>query len=192
MDFGEWVRKKREETGLSMNLLAKRSGLSEKYIRLLERGERKPKLETIEKLAQGLGVPFWEVAKAAGISVPGARRVPVISWASAGDWEKAVEYPEDWVEVLSTSPRLFALRVEGDSMEPEFVEGDIIIVDADRDWDSGDFILVRNENGEVIFKQIKRYGDKWILRPLNPKYPEIELTDKHEIIGRVIQKIKKY
>ena len=69
-------------------------------------------------------------------------------------------------------------------MEPEFVEGDIIIVDADRDWDSGDFILVRNENGEVIFKQIKRYGDKWILRPLNPKYPEIELTDKHEIIGR--------
>ena len=192
MDFGEWVRKKREEAGLSMNLLAKRSGLSEKYIRLLERGERKPKLETIEKLAQGLGVPFWEVAKAAGISVPGARRVPVISWASAGDWEKAVEYPEDWVEVLSTSPRLFALRVEGDSMEPEFVEGDIIIVDADRDWDSGDFILVRNENGEVIFKQIKRYGDKWILRPLNPKYPEIELTDKHEIIGRVIQKIKKY
>ena len=192
MDFGEWVRRKREGAELSINLLAKRSGLSEKYIRLLERGERKPKVETLEKLARGLGVPFEEVAKAAGVSLLKARKVPIISWASAGDWEKAVEYPEDWVEVLSTSPRLFALRVEGDSMEPEFTEGDIIIVDADRDWDSGDFVLVRNENNEVIFKQIKRYGDKWILRPLNPKYPEIELTDKHEVIGRVIQKIKKY
>ena len=192
MEFSEWVRRKREEAGLSINQLAKRSGLSEKYIRLLERGERRPKIETLEKLARGLGVPFEEVAAAAGVSIIKARRIPVISWTSAGNWEEAVEYPEDWVEVLSSSPRLFALRVRGDSMEPEFAEGDIIVVDPDRDPISGSFVLVRNRDGEVVFKHLKQYGDKWILCPLNPRYPEIEMNEEHEIIGVICQKIKKY
>ena len=192
MSFSEWLRKKREEKDLSANRLAHLSGLSEKYIRLLEKGERKPKLETIEKLAVGLGVPFEEVATAAGLSVVKAKRVPVISWASAGDWEDAVEYPEDWVEVLSSSPRLFALRVHGDSMEPEFTEGDIIVVDPERIARPGDFVLARKGHNEVVFKQLKKYGDKLYLRPLNPCYPEIEMTEEHEIIGVVCQKIKKY
>jgi len=192
MEFYEWIRKKREEAGLSQYALARQSGLSVRYIQLLERGERRPKIETLEKLARGLGVPFEEVAAAAGVSIIKARRVPVISWASAGNWEEAVEYPEDWVEVLSSSPRLFALRVRGDSMEPEFTEGDIIVVDPDRDPVSGSFVLARNRDGEVVFKQLKQYGDKWILRPLNPRYPEIEMSEEHEIIGVICQKIKKY
>ena len=190
--LAEYVRKKREEAGLSQYALAQKSGLSVRAIQLIEKGERKPKAETLKKLAKGLKIPFEELAQAAGLPVVRIRRIPVISWASAGNWKDAISYPEDHVAVAANGEELFALRVEGDSMEPEFVEGDIIIVDADREWHSGDFVLVRNEDGEVIFKQIKRYGDKWILRPLNPKYPEIELTDKHEIIGRVIQKIKKY
>ncbi len=192
MHFGDWVRKKREKAGLSANRLAHLSGLSEKYIRLLEKGERKPKLETLEKLARGLGVPFDELAAAAGYSVHRSKRIPVISWASAGTWEEAVEYPEDWIVVISSSPRLFALRVQGDSMEPEFTDGDIIVVDPDRAPQPGDFVLVRKGHNEVVFKQLKQYGDKMILRPLNPRYPEIEFTNEHEIIGVVCQKIKKY
>ena len=192
MKFYEWIRKKREEAGLSQYALARQSGLSVRYIQLLERGERRPKIETLEKLARGLGVPFEEVAAAAGVSIIKARRVPVISWASAGNWEEAVEYPEDWVEVLSSSPRRFALRVRGDAMEPEFTEGDIIVVDPDRDPISGSFVLARNRDGEVVIKQLKQYGDKWILRPLNPRYPEIEMNEEHEIIGVICQKIKKY
>lgn len=203
MEFGEWVRMKREEVGLSMNQLAKRSGLSEKYIRLLERGERRPKVETLKKLALGLGVPFEEVAEAAGVSVVRARRVPVLPWPSTGRWAalstwesgagfKVADHAWEWVEILSTSAKVFGLRVEGDSMEPEFTEGDIIVVDPDRRPVPGDFVVVCNGRGEALFRQLKRYGDKQILRPLNPRYPEIEITDEHEIVGVVCQKIKKY
>lgn len=190
--LAEYVRKKREEVGLSQYALAQKSGLSVRAVQLIEKGERKPKVETLEKLARGLGVPFEEVAEVAGIPVLKSRKVPIISWASAGDWEEAIEYPEDWVEVLSSSPQLFALRVHGDSMEPEFTEGDIIVIDPDRSAVSGSFVLVRNGEGNVIFEQLKVYGEKTILRPLNPRYPEIEMTEDQEIIGVVCQKIKRY
>ncbi len=191
-EFGEWLRKKREALELTRTEFAKKCGLSESYIRFLEKGERRPKVETLQKLARGLLVGFEEVAKAAGLPIIGMRMVPIISWVSAGKWEDAIEYPEGYVAVASNALNLFALRVAGDSTEPEFHEGEIIVIDPDADWDSGDFVLVRNGKGEVLFKQIKRYGDTWILRPLNPKYPEIQLTEEHEIIGKVIQKIKKY
>ncbi|OAQ21012.1 LexA family protein [Thermosulfurimonas dismutans] len=205
MSFGEWVRRKREEAGLSINQLAKRSGLSEKYIRLLERGERKPKVETLKKLALGLGVPFEEVAEAAGLEVRRVEKVPVVPWSWIKTWgatelsshglkvaDRASEEHWDWVEVIPASPRAFALRVNDDSMEPEFTEEDIIVVDPTRRPISGSYVVACNGRGEAVLRQLKVYGDKRILRPLNPKYPEIELTDEHEIVGVVCQKIKKY
>ena len=205
VEFGEWVRRKREEAGLSMNQLAKRSGLSEKYIRLLERGERRPKVETLKKLALGLGVPFEEVAEAAGLEVGRVEKVLVVPWSWIKTWgatevsshglkvaDHASEEHWDWVEVVLTSPRAFALRVSDDSMEPEFTEGDIIVLDPTRRPTSGSFVVVCNGRGEAMLRQLKVYGDKQILCPLNPKYPEIDLTDEYEIVGVVCQKIKKY
>jgi len=192
MEIGEYIKKKREELGLSRVKLAKRCGLSQGYLRYLEQGERKPKIQTLEKLAKGLGVSFEEIAKVAGIPTIRLHRVPVISWASAGHWTEVQDtIPEEWVEIDVSRPNLFALRVRGDSMEPEFKEGEIIIVDADATANSGDYVLVRNQ-GEVIFKQLKKYGNIWILRSLNPNYPDIEMTPDHVIVGRVIRKVKKY
>ncbi len=201
MTFGEWVRRRREEAGLSINQLAKRSGLSEKYIRLLERGERHPKVETLRKLARGLGVPFEEVASAAGLEIKKVEKVPVVPW----DWiRKGLEVrgeafgvadhvPEgwDWVEVIPTSQRAFALRVPDDSMEPEFAEGDIVVVDPMRKPVPGCFVVVRRGE-EAVLRQFHVCGEKRFLCALNPRYPGTEMTGDHEIIGVVCQKIKKY
>jgi len=41
---------------------------------------------------------------------------------------------------------------------------------------------------------LKKYGDTIILHPLNPKYPDIELKkgNKYRIVGKVVEKKKKY
>lgn len=190
--IGEYIRKKRQALGWSRVELAARCGLSQSYVRYLEQGERKPKIETLQKVAKGLGVSFEEIAKVAGVPTTRLYRVPIVSWASAGHWKEVPDIiPEEWIEVDVDRPNLFALRVQGDSMEPEFKQGEIIVVDADAAWDSGDFVLVRNE-GEVTFKQIKKYRDVWVLRSLNPNYQDIEMTQDHVIVGRVIRKVKKY
>jgi len=44
------------------------------------------------------------------------------------------------------------------------------------------------------FQQFKKYGTKRILHPLNPKYQDIELSDKkqYQIVGRIMEKKKRY
>lgn len=54
--FGPILRHRRVEQGLTQEQLAEVSGLHRTEISLLERGERKPILETIVGLCRGLGV----------------------------------------------------------------------------------------------------------------------------------------
>jgi DNA polymerase V len=81
----------------------------------------------------------------------------------------------------------FALRVLGDSMAPEFVEGEIIIIEPDGALRDGSFVLAQPD-GEWIFRQLVRRGDGWSLCALNPAYPEQPLPDLAAIHGVVIQK----
>ncbi len=81
----------------------------------------------------------------------------------------------------------FALRVLGDSMAPEFVEGEIIIIEPDGALRDGSFVLAR-ANDEWIFRQLARAGDGWCLRALNPAYAEQPLPDLGAVHGVVIQK----
>lgn len=55
--FAANLRRIRLERGLSQEALGDESDLHRTEISLLERGERDPRLATIVRLAQGLGVP---------------------------------------------------------------------------------------------------------------------------------------
>lgn len=83
----------------------------------------------------------------------------------------------------------FALMVLGDSMEPEFVEGDIIIVEPGGLVVDGSYVMAWL-NDEWIFRQIAKEGEGWKLQPLNPKYPSAALADLSDIKGVIIQKSK--
>ena len=51
------VRRLRAKKKLSQKALADKVGISVSYVSMLERGQRSPPLETIEKMAKALGVP---------------------------------------------------------------------------------------------------------------------------------------
>jgi transcriptional regulator with XRE-family HTH domain len=54
--FAANVRKLRAKKSLSQKALADKIGISVSYVSMLERGQRSPPLETIEKMAKALGV----------------------------------------------------------------------------------------------------------------------------------------
>ncbi len=83
----------------------------------------------------------------------------------------------------------FALMVLGDSMEPEFVEGDIIIIEPEGLATEGSFVMAWLAD-EWIFRQLARDAGGWKLRPLNPKYPSAPIPDLSVIKGVIIQKSK--
>ena len=106
--------------------------------------------------------------------------------ASAGAGEYLHEDTTSYIKVPATNltgRASFALRVHGDSMEPDYFDGDIVLVDADADVNVGDvgiFIV----NGEGYIKQ--RGKDRLI--SLNNKYKDIRISADDTCVckGKVI------
>ncbi|MGF1642448.1 MAG: S24 family peptidase [Thiotrichales bacterium] len=81
----------------------------------------------------------------------------------------------------------FALQVLGNSMEPEFEDGCIIIIDRAGLIENGCYVLAKHQD-EYIFRQLKIEDGQWWLAPLNPHYETIAIPGKDAIEGVIIQK----
>jgi SOS-response transcriptional repressor LexA len=88
---------------------------------------------------------------------------------------------------LCDSAEPFALMVLGDSMAPEFREGDIVIVEPEGLAQDGSYVLAE-AGGELIFRRLQRVAPGWRLRALQPGYPEFDLADLASVRGVIIQK----
>lgn len=78
----------------------------------------------------------------------------------------------------------FAVRVMGDSMEPKFTEGMVLVVEPDLEADPGDYVIAKNGSDQTTFKQLIKDGADLYLKPLNDRYP-IKLLGDSTIIGVV-------
>lgn len=130
---------------------------------------------------------------------PAVRRVPLISWVKAGDWNDIVDNfapgdAEEWMPCpVPCGPKTFVLTVRGVSMEDRFHDGDLIFVDPDARPQNRSFVVVRlDAKHEVTFKQLIVEGEppneRRYLKPYNPNWPEkiIEVTEHATIVGVVV------
>jgi DNA polymerase V len=82
----------------------------------------------------------------------------------------------------------FALRVIGDDMAPEFVDGNIIIVDPGGKLSSGCYVVARHLD-EMIFRQLIIAQNSYSLRALDTSLDEIVLSKGVEdIVGVISQR----
>lgn len=81
----------------------------------------------------------------------------------------------------------FALRVMGDSMSPEFLDGHIVIVDPGMVPSSGAYVVV-DYAGETTFRQFVVEGAERLLRALNPSYADIPIQGEYRVRGVVVQR----
>lgn len=77
--------------------------------------------------------------------------------------------------------------VLGDSMAPEFTEGDIVIIEPEGLVRDGSYVLA-HVGGEFIFRRLHQHAAGWSLRALQAGHPVIEMADLRAVIGVVIQK----
>ena len=136
------------------------------------------------------------------------RKVPVLSYVQAGDpsggegtsyRETAIDQGDYILMPEDEAPEeAFALVIKGDSMEPDFCEGDRIIVDPTIPPRAGAFVVARREDPigdgyETTFKKYRLTGydahgrEVFELIPLNPDYPTYDSRrDRLTIIGVAI------
>ena len=124
--------------------------------------------------------------------LPGARQIPLINRVAAGypreftDLDYPVSVADEYVLCPDvTDPDAFAARVVGDSMEPEYAEGEIVIFSPAMDTPPGSDCFVRLlRDNETTFKRIYIENDGRTIRlqPLNSAYPP-QYVDREEIGG---------
>ena len=81
----------------------------------------------------------------------------------------------------------YALRVIGDSMAPEFLDGHIIIIDPAMSPEQGAYVII-DYQGETTFRQFMAEQGRKFLKPLNDAYPTIEMAGNYRVRGVVIQR----
>lgn len=124
-----------------------------------------------------------EFDRNAAFVVADLKRIPVISAIQAGALKEIVDpyAPGDGYATIyadaSYSKWAFALEIEGDSMTPEFVAGDIVIIEPEWVPRPGEYVAAKNTKDEATFKKYRQRGmDKsgemiFELVPLNDDYP---------------------
>jgi repressor LexA len=115
-------------------------------------------------------------------------KFPAGAMGSVLDQEVADEY----FSLAGKNKPRFAVPVRGRSMEPDFRDGDLIIIERTSQVRDGDFVLtVCDEDEEGTFKKYVKKKDGYVLQPLNQDYKEIPLTEKHRIVGKVLWLVRK-
>ena len=128
--------------------------------------------------------------------LPGEIRwVPLVSWIQAGYGADAVHQlePEHYEDLrpcpVKCSDQTFALRVRGESMEPDYQEGDIVFVDPKVEpRHRSDIVVFNHASAEAMLKRLIIEGDRRYLRALNPLYqePVRMLTEEDRVCGVVV------
>ncbi|HVK80177.1 MAG TPA: helix-turn-helix transcriptional regulator [Verrucomicrobiae bacterium] len=171
--------------GMSASGLARAAGLDPTTFNKSKREapDGKPRWPSTESLARALmaAETSWDEF-AALLSGGAGRAIPIVGMARAGadgffdengfpvGAGETVRFPDLGEE------RVYALEIAGDSMEPTYRAGDLVIVQPGAAVRRSDRVVVRTRAGEVMAKVLGRRNDQTIeLTSLNPAHKPREL-----------------
>ncbi|GHA05458.1 repressor [Oceanisphaera arctica] len=211
MTMSSRILQRRNALQLTQDGLAKKVGVSRVSISQWERGDTSPKGENFLALAKALSCsPDWLVTGKNEPEPPafqnvahapmGGHQVPVLSYVQAGQLTAVREIREvdGGIEYVQADDdigeRAFGMRISGDSMTPEFSDGDLVIIDPDIEPVPGDYVAAKNGSREATFKKYRPRGfnaggvEYFELIPLNEDYAPIR-SDMCEvmIIGTMVE-----
>lgn len=170
--------------GLSASGLAKKAGLDpttfNKSKRITPDGRaRWPSTESVAKSLAATGTSIETfIALISEAPRPITQAVPLIGFAEAGSRgyfdDGGFPVGKGWDEIAFPSvndEHAYALEISGNSMEPAYRKGDVIVVSPAAPVRRGDRVVVKTKDGEVMVKQLARKTAKTIeLHSLNPDH----------------------
>ncbi len=189
----------------TQNQYALNSGVNSSFITKIIKGERKPSPVILKKLANRAynGITYEMFMRAAGyldadvkISKSKGIKIPVLGVIPAGVPIEAIEEILDYEEItedLARTGDFFALRVSGDSMAPQILENDIVIIKKQEDCENNDICAVIVNGYNATLKRIKKDTNGIMLVPYNRAYEptyyskEQVLSLPVKIIGKAIE-----
>ena len=186
-DFGHYVRLARKRAGgMSQDGLAAKSGLSKGTIQNIENGKTEGSATSLEKIAQAFGFDTMQdmvnaLAREEDGYVGEDERdgIPVFDEVPAGNGDfDPTDVGEDngfahkrvsrW---MCSDPQAYAVIVKGNSMEPDYYSGDVVICSPSEPHTSPMLAVFRLRDGSCGLKIVEAVGeDELLLIPRNPNH----------------------
>lgn len=181
--------------------LVEATGISKGALSSYISGRYTPKQNNIYLIAKALNVnEAWLM----GSDVPMERNssnkkgitINVLGRVAAGIPIEAVENiidTEEITEELARTGSFFGLRIQGDSMEPDIHNGDIVIVRQQEDAESDEIVIALVNGNDGVCKRLKKYDGSIALVSINANYEPLYFTNKDiadkpvRIIGKVVE-----
>lgn len=180
------IKEIRERQNIKQKTLAAIIKIAPNTLSQYETEKREPDLKTTKKIAEALNVSVDYLlgdegeektpTPKSGRASPGGVWIPVLGSVPAGIPIEAVEDILDWEEIpasmCSGDREYFALQVQGDSMWPDYLTGDVVIIRKTPSCESGEDCVVYVNGYDATLKQVKLGEDGSLsIIPRNPNYP---------------------
>ena len=189
------IKKIRERYNLSQAELGEIAGVTDKAVSTWELGIKTPRMGAIEKISKYFNIPKSAIIDDDSGYSKGIK-IPVLGKVQAGIPVEAIEGIIDYEEItpeMARTGEFFGLQIRGDSMEPKFSDGDVVIVRKQPDVNTGDIAIVLVNGDEATVKKIKKQSDGISLIPTNPAYDIMFYTNKEIetlpviVLGKVVE-----
>lgn len=167
----------RKAAGMTQAEVARIVGITQNGYSYWENGKTKIDNESALRLADIFSVSVDYLLGREEESSRSAIRIPVYGSVPAGIPMEAIEDIVDWEELPAAmaagGKEYFALLVKGDSMYPDYLDGDTVIVRKQPTCISGDVCVVYVNGYDATLKTVKlnEAEGELTLVPKNPNYP---------------------
>lgn len=203
--IGQRIRKRRKALNLTQKNLAKTlNDATHGSISQWESDTTSPSAKNLYDLSKALECDFvWLLNGGEESSVIPAsfksHKVPLIDYNQVRIWidskeQKNVTVLTHIMTSLKLSNKAFAIEIVGDSMEPEFKEGDVVIIDPDIQPTPGEFIVAIIPEWQATFRKYRELGqdsdEKMLfeIMPLNRDYTAMSNKKQQiSIVGTMVE-----
>lgn len=186
-ELGTYLKELRKSKNLSLRKVDELTDITYSHLNMIENGIRRVTPALLKNLATLYNVDYLDLYEKAGYidlieddkkskidSKPKGMRIPVLGSIPAGIPMEMIEDIVDWEdiseEMLKGGKQYFALKIKGDSMFPEYLNGDVIIVLKQADCESGQDCVVAVNGDDATFKRVFKTDNGITLQPLNNSY----------------------
>lgn len=171
------LKEARKAKGLTQTEVSRIIGISQNGYSDWETGKNRVDAVSLNRLAELYGVSVDYLLGSSEVPTNNVLRIPVLGSVPAGVPLEAIEGIIDWEELpqsmASGGREYFALEVKGDSMWPDYLPGDVVIVRKQPTCDSGEDCVVYVNGYDATLKQVRLNAEDQSLTivPRNQSYP---------------------
>ncbi|MGN0960619.1 MAG: LexA family protein [Christensenellales bacterium] len=183
------LRELRKSANLTQMQLADILHVAYGTVAMWETNKRQPDFDMMKTIADffGVSIDYLIGRSEENTKKTGIIKIPVYGTIPAGIPTEMIDnsFIEDYEEIPGDMCRggctYFGLKVKGDSMYPEFRNGDTLILKKQEDCESGEFCAVSINHTESTFKKVIKQANGITLQPLNPAYEPLFFTTQEVI-----------